>query len=330
MPRQARLDAPGALQHVIARGIERRAIFSEEEDCLFFTNRLGKLLNDTGTDCFAWVLIHNHFHLLLKTGPTPLASLMRRLLTSYSVHYNRRYQRSGHLFQNRYRSLVCDEDTYLLELVRYIHLNPIRSGIVKDLEELERYPWCGDGVLMGRSKASWQNSDEVLSYFGERIGAARLKYRRFLREGLSQGKRPDLVGGGLIQSREGGKEKEPEEEQFYDRRVLGETEFVKQILQRHQDIRETRPLRMTWQELLEKVSQWSNVPTAELLSRTKRASVARARSIVSYLAVRSMGMKTTEVAGLLNLTQPAVSRSLLRGEEILKESEEFDDLLKKL
>jgi chromosomal replication initiation ATPase DnaA len=138
------------------------------------------------------------------------------------------------------------------------------------------------------------------------------------------------VGGGLIQSQEGGKEKEPEGEGFYDKRVLGETEFVKQILQRRQDIPKTRPLRMTWQELLEKVSQCSNVPTAELLSRTKRAPVARARSIVSYLAVRSLGMKTTQVAGLLNLTQPAVSRSLLRGEEILKESEEFGELLRKL
>jgi REP element-mobilizing transposase RayT len=98
MPRKARLDAPGVLQHVIGRGIERRPIFSCDEDYEFFLKRLGHLLEETGIECFAWVLIPNHFHLLLRTGPVSLATLMRRLLTAYVVHYNRRYDRSGHLF----------------------------------------------------------------------------------------------------------------------------------------------------------------------------------------------------------------------------------------
>jgi len=98
MPRKARLDAPGVLQHVIGRGIERRPIFSCDEDYEFFLKRLGHLLEETGIECFAWVLIPNHFHLLLRTGSVSLATLMRRLLTAYVVHYNRRYDRSGHLF----------------------------------------------------------------------------------------------------------------------------------------------------------------------------------------------------------------------------------------
>src|SRR5512139_4080901 len=127
MPRQPRLDAPGVLQHVIARGIEQRDIFSDRQDYHFFVNRLGSLINDTGMDCYAWVLMPNHFHLLLRTGPIPLPTFMRRLLTAYSVYYNRRYERSGHLFQNRYRSIICEEDPYFTELVRYIHLNPVRG-----------------------------------------------------------------------------------------------------------------------------------------------------------------------------------------------------------
>ena len=131
MPRKARIDAPGALHHIIVRGIERRRIFSDDQDRDNFVERLGDIVTETKTFCFAWALIPNHAHILLRTGQTPLATVMRRLLTGYAVSYNRRHRRHGHLFQNRYKSILCQEDTYLLELVRYIHLNPLRAKIVK-------------------------------------------------------------------------------------------------------------------------------------------------------------------------------------------------------
>lgn len=131
MPRLARLDALGVLQHVIARGIGRREIFTDDKDRQSFLDRLGGILGETNTECFAWALIPNHFHLLVRTGLAPLSQVMRRLLTGHAVVFNRRHRRSGHLFQNRYKSVVCEEDPYLLELVRYIHLNPLRAGIVK-------------------------------------------------------------------------------------------------------------------------------------------------------------------------------------------------------
>ena len=114
MPRQARIDAPCSLHHIIARGIERSRIFREQEDYEDFLRRFGSLLLQTETKCYAWALIPNHFHLLLKTGNVPIATLMRRLLTGYAAGFNRRHQRSGHLFQNRYKSILCQEDTYLL------------------------------------------------------------------------------------------------------------------------------------------------------------------------------------------------------------------------
>lgn len=134
MPRKSRIDAPGALHHIIVRGIELSLIFRDDDDRNHFLERLGKLLRETQTPCLAWALIPNHFHLLLKTGQVPIATLMRRLLTGYAVYFNHRYRRHGHLFQNRYKSILCEEDVYLLELVRYIHLNPLRAGIVKKLE----------------------------------------------------------------------------------------------------------------------------------------------------------------------------------------------------
>ena len=150
MPRQSRIDTAGALHHVICRGIDRQKIFTDQKDYLLFLNRLGDLLLETRTSCFACALIPNHFHLLLQTGNVPVSTMMRRLLTGYAVNYNRRHQRYGHLFQNRYKSILCQKDAYLLELVRYIHLNPIRAKLVSDYASLAAYPYCGHGILMGQ------------------------------------------------------------------------------------------------------------------------------------------------------------------------------------
>ncbi|MCK5417301.1 MAG: transposase, partial [Desulfobacterales bacterium] len=130
MPRKSRIDAPGALHHIIARGIERRKIFRSKADYGDFSKRLGQIVKETHTCCMAWALVANHFHLLLRTGQTPISTVMQRLLTGYAVSFNRRHQRRGHLFQNRFKSILCQEDAYLLELVRYIHLNPLRAKLV--------------------------------------------------------------------------------------------------------------------------------------------------------------------------------------------------------
>jgi len=114
MPRSSRIDAPGALHHIICRGIERRKIFMDDSDRNDFIERLADILIGTSTACYAWALIPNHFHLLLRTGNVPVATVMRRLLTGYALCFNRRHRRSGRLFQNRYKSILCQEQTYLL------------------------------------------------------------------------------------------------------------------------------------------------------------------------------------------------------------------------
>ncbi len=124
---------------------------------------------------------------------------MKRLLTGYVVNFNLRHKRSGHLFQNRYKSIICEEDPYFLELTRYIHLNPLRAGMVWDLGELSKYRWAGHSVIMGKVKRDWQDVDTVLAYFGKGQKAVN-KYKAFAREGTSQGRRPELVGGGLVRS----------------------------------------------------------------------------------------------------------------------------------
>jgi hypothetical protein len=130
---------------------------------------------------------------------------MRKLLTGYVVRFNRRYRRYGRLFQNRYKSILCEEDPYLLELTRYIHLNPVRAGLVRTMRELAVYPWAGYGVILGTVKRKWQDVDMVLAYFGKKGKEARRKYERYVAEGVGMGNRPELVGGGLIRSLGGGR-----------------------------------------------------------------------------------------------------------------------------
>jgi len=136
----------------MARGIERREIFRDDKDRISFLKRLALILEETQTQCYAWTLIPNHFHLLLRTGTVPLSKIMRRLMTSHAVRFNKRHKRSGYLFQNRFKSVVCEQDPYLLELIRYIHLNPMRAGLVKALEELDHYPWSGHSVILGNQE----------------------------------------------------------------------------------------------------------------------------------------------------------------------------------
>jgi putative transposase len=156
MPRLARFDASGVLHHVMGRGIERKEIFFSDADRSDFLDRLAGLVEEGALDVYAWVLMPNQFHLLCKTRNRPLPSSMRKILTGYVVNLNRRHCRYGHLFQNRYKSIVCQEDRYLKELVRYIHLNLLRAGLVKDMAELSRNPWSGDSALMGKIKREWQ------------------------------------------------------------------------------------------------------------------------------------------------------------------------------
>lgn len=218
----------------MVRGIEGNHIFRDEEDRKGFIDRVRSLVKETGPRILAWSLMDNHVHLLIVSGPGGLSTFMRRLLTGYASGFNRRHRRFGHLFQNRYKSIICDLDLYLMELVRYIHLNPLRAGLVKNLEELENYPWCGHGLLTGRLRNDWQEKDFVLGFFGTKGRKAVRAYREFVEAGKDVGQRPELVGGGLIRSMGGWSKvlslRQTGEREAYDERILGDGDFVQAIL----------------------------------------------------------------------------------------------------
>ena len=151
MPRRARLDVPGALHHIMVRGIDKTKIFRDDEDKSRFLERLGQNVEDGNSSVYAWVLMDNHVHILFKSGKDGISTVMRKLLTWYAQYFNRRHRRTGHLFENRYKSILCDEDNYLLALIRYIHLNPVRAKLVATLEQLDRYRWSGHRSIIGKT-----------------------------------------------------------------------------------------------------------------------------------------------------------------------------------
>ena len=317
MPRKPRLDIPGLLQHVIVRGIEKCDIFLDDEDRSIFLSRFSNLLEETGTDCFAWSIMTNHFHLLLRCNQTELSRFMRRLLTGYAINFNHRHNRSGHLFQNRYKSIVCEEDAYLLELVRYIHLNPLRAKIVPDLEALDVYSWSGHAVLMGKIIQSGQVVDEVLLHFGKRLSTARKNYRRFIADGVSQGRRPELVGGGLRRSQKasGGQE----ELESFDDRILGGGAFV-ESLQKNKCFQSLIGVqKVSFQEVQKIVSNLFEVSPETILRRSRKKTVSEARAVFCYIMIRLIGKAGTEVGKFISIGTSSVSRSIQRGEQILRD-----------
>lgn len=325
MPRKARIDAPGALDHIIARGIARRKVFDDNADRDFFIDRLGLILRDTNTQCFAWALIPNHFHLLLKTGSTPIATVMKRLLTGYAMHYNRQHKRSVHLFQNRYKSILCQEDAYLLELVGYIHLNPIRAKLVEDMKRLDKYRYSRHSALMGRTTAAFQNVSYILSLFGEKVSPARRRYRAFVKKGIADGKRPELTGGGLIRSVGGWAAakalRKANALQKGDERILGDGDFVDAVLSEAKEAYE-RKYRLKAKGIdvdtvARGVAQIAGIEPSQVWTPGKQPKVVQARSLLCYWATSELGVSQAWLSKRLKLSQPAISLSVARGRTIV-------------
>ena len=327
MPRQARLDAPGTLQHVMIRGIDGLEIFRDDQDREDFLLRIGQLVESTGTRILAWALMDNHVHLLLFSGHQGISKFMGRLLTGYALRYNRKYHRSGHLFQNRYKSIVCEEEPHLLELIRYIHLNPLRASVVNSMEELDRYCWSGHAVLIGRSKNGWQETEYVLGQFSGERGRAIRAYRRFMAEGKEQGRRDDLVGGGgLIRSLGGWSQvlslRGRGERVAYDERILGGGDFVARVL-READKEVRRQLRVGEREglvaqAISRICEDSGVREEEVRSGGRRRRVSRTRAEISYYLSHELGVPAAEIARHLGVCTSAIVKAI-QNIESLKE-----------
>ncbi|MDD2391215.1 MAG: transposase [Desulfobacterales bacterium] len=327
MPRLARLDTPGILHHVIIRGIERKEIFRDKADKENFIDRFAQLIPETRTRCYAWVLMTNHAHFLFRSGPCGLAVLMRRLLTGYAVSFNHRHRRHGQLFQNRYKSIICQEDAYLKELVRYIHLNPLRADMVNDFRALNSYAFSGHRLLAGKGECGWQDAAYVLGCFDESAATARERYLAYVKAGISMGRRPELVGGGLIRSVGGWAEVKKIRLKGMDRikgdeRILGDSDFVMSVLssakEQFERGYELKRLGYDVDRVAEKVAVIYEIEPDEIFQKGRQKIRANARGLFCYWCSSQLGISLTELAGKLEMTVSGAGYAAKRGEALAK------------
>jgi hypothetical protein len=248
---------------------------------------------------------------------------MHRLLTGYVVNFNKRHQRHGHLLQNRFKSIVCQEDRYLKELVRYIHLNPRRSGLVSDLDCLAAFPYGGHSALTRKIRRAWQDTGRVLSLFGQRPRSARRAYAKFVAAGASMGRKPELVGGGLVRSLGGWSEvvalRRRGGRSVCDQRILGDSEFVCQMVDQMEE-RLRRNLRLSESKpeigrVCRQICDVYGVSEGELCSGSRRRPVVVARGALAWIAVRELGYSGADVARYLGVSTSCVTRTVATGQQ---------------
>lgn len=323
MPRQARLDIAGALHHIMVRGNNKTDIFEDDQDKACFLERLGQNIIDGQCSVYAWVLMDNHVHLLFKSGKLGISSVMRKLLTWYAQYFNRRHRRTGHLFENRYKSILCDEDNYLLALIRYIHLNPVRANIVATIEELDHYPWSGHRAVMGKTSHDWMDTAYVLNQFGTGNKSARKAYHKFVAEGLTMGHKPEFTGGGLIRSKGGWSQvlsarRRTKEKDESDERILGGGDFVSAILKEVEE-KNRRQLKIrrsgkTIAAIIDEECSKEQISPVELKNGGRRKHVSALRMKIAKRCIDELGLPLADIARHVGVNTSSIAKAIARAE----------------
>jgi hypothetical protein len=235
----------------------------------------------------------NHFHLLLEVSRSPLSKAMQSLLYRYTRYYNRRYHKIGHLFQGRYKAILCDRDSYLMELIRYLHLNPVRAGMCK---EPGGYRWSSHGEYLRGLSSRGIAVAQGLGFWGSQRGQALRAYRQFIHDGLKEGHREEYY--------------EVKEQQY-----LGDDGFVEVVHRALDDQDETRPVRVTMAEVVKAIAQGAGVSIAAILSKGRGRVGSRLRAEAAYIGREVGGIGLTEAAKYLGRDQSTVSLAVKRLEE---------------
>lgn len=307
MARRPRIHFPGALYHVITRGNRRQGIFLDEKDMKKFLAFLAEYKCRCPFRLYAYGLMKNHLHLLVDVEEIPLSRIMQSLIFRYTRYFSRRDEEVGHLFQGRYKAIVCDKDAYLLEFVRYIHLNPVRAKIVKKPEE---YLWISHLSYLERGEDDLLDEGFVLDQFSENKSLARRRYRQFLWEGIPSG----------------------HQQKYYkvkDQRYLGDDSFINQIeAERSKDkswVYEV-PLKTISQE----VSRVTGITENRLYSATRDREGARGRGLVAYLAKTVSDYMVKEIASHFKRSPVTIGEAIIKVEDLLRKDKMFGKALTRM
>ena len=287
VPRRPRIDFPGAFHHVIVRGVDRRDLFRDDADRVAYCGELARVFEEDGAACLAWALMPNHVHLVVRTGPRPLARVMHRLGTRYGRYFNDRHGRVGYLFQGRYHAIAVADDAYLMTLVRYVHANPLRAGLVASVDELDRHGWTGHAALVGFARAApFHDTRNALRLFDENESIARASVRALMRCG--------------------------DEALDAEREVIGSKgEPAATPVESPWEIDPARALA----EMITRVCAIQRIPEAELRNGSRCRPVSLARATIAYLAFHELGVSIAEVARQLGVTRQSLWERMDDGRE---------------
>ena len=289
MARKPRIEFEGAFYHVISRGNQRRKVFRAEKDYQRYLEIIADYKVRYKFALYGYALMSNHVHLLVETREIPLSKIMQGITQRYTAYSNKKYQTIGHLFQGRYKALLCDKDAYLLALIKYIHLNPVRAGMVKTAEE---YPWSSHHLYAKRQKGGeLLDTGKVLQMFSEDVEKGRKLYRAFMGDGVTI-KKDDVYGA-------------------VDQRIVGDERFADDIRERHElelaNIRKAKA--HTLEVIAGKIKESCGVSLDELRRKGKDRQSARARKLCALVA-REYGYKGTEISRFLQKDPAVITRYL--------------------
>ena len=288
MARKPRVEYPGAFYHVICRGNQRQIIFRGDTDRKYYLERLEDYRRRYGFKVYAYVLMSNHVHLLVETGPLPLSKIMQGLQLRYTGYYNRKYKKVGHLFQGHYKAILCDRQAYSVELVRYLHLNP---GRLRAPMDPWRYRWSSHGAYLGKNGWVKIETSVVLGELANTVGQARRAYLRFMAEGRGSGHQSDYYD-------------------VRDQRFLGDRAFVEKIDERvrHEREIEVPGPRATFSQLLHLTAEAYGVSERSLVQPGRQRQWVRARSMLVYLAREWGRTSVKEIGRRLHRDPSIISR----------------------
>jgi putative transposase len=307
MARKPRIYFPGALYHVITRGNRRQGVFQDEKDFEQFLTYLSNCKNRFPFRLYAYALMQNHLHFLIEVGDIPLSRIMQSLLFGYAQYFNRRYKEVGHLFQGRYKAILCDKEAYLLELVRYIHLNPVRAKIAKRPED---YAWTGHLSYLGKGRKDIIDEGFVLDQFGGGKSVARRRYRQFVWEGISEG----------------------HEGKYYrvkDQLYLGEDGFVDQIKMEKKES-EGWVYDIPLEAMSQEASREIGISEDKLYSVTRDREGAHGRGIVAYLARVISDYTVREIGDHFRRSPAAIGEAIMKVEDRVHRDKSFAKALKRM
>ncbi len=302
MARKPRLHYQGALYHVIARGNQRQKVFLDDEDYRQYQNRLITYQKRYPCTIYAYVLMSNHVHLLIEQGETPLSKIMQGLQQSYTIYFNRKYGQTGHLFQGRYKAILCDKDTYLLELILYIHLNPVRAEIVKKPSE---YIWSSHRAYLSGRSSAWLNIEMPLACLANSKKEAVSSYKDFINAAVRTGHREDLY-------------------EVKEQRYLGEDSFIETMEKRISKVKPIYfPVHLDMDALVVEISRVFEVPAGRIMDHSRSRDTALCRAVAAYIAKEVGDIPLGESARHLGRDPVSISIGVKRLKERLEDDDEL-------